>query len=284
MTGSSATVRRALSSTVVVCSVLLSTGCGAAKSGGGASGATPSRATGATPTATPTVAAAVDSTRTVRVALDATGRTTARTSVRTELGKGSVPAYVISGKGAHDFAEHRGTVSIGIATAARFEEVLADGRVYIRGAAGDETMPWSYVDRDEVEARHILRAPANDPEYTLRQAAMGERFQQVGEEDLNGSAVTRYRGLLTHEALTLQMNKEMRAKTDRLRDLMGGLIPATVDVWVDSRKRAVQVRLSMTIEGAASSVNTLTLTELGRPVKVTVPAAEAAESDASILG
>lgn len=71
-------------------------------------------------------------------------------------------------------------------------------------------MPWSYVDRDEIEVRHILRAPANDPEYTLRQAAMGEEFEQVGEENLNGTPVTRYRGLLTHEALTLQMTKETR--------------------------------------------------------------------------
>ncbi|MFE6068792.1 hypothetical protein [Streptomyces sp. NPDC056525] len=277
-------MRRALSSTVVVCSVLLTAGCGAAGSGGDAAEVTSSRAAGATPTATPTVAATVASTRTVRAAIDATGRTTARTAVKTELGEGAVPAYVISGEGAHDFAKDRGTVSIGMATAARFEEVFADGRVYIRGSAGDETMSWSYVDRDEVEARHILRAPANDPGYTLRQAAMGEMFQQVGEEKLNGSAVTRHRGLLTHEALTLQMGKEVRAKTDRLRDLMGGRIPVIVDVWIDDRKRAVQVRLSMTIEGAASSVNTLTLTELGKPVKVTVPAAEAAESDASILG
>lgn len=276
-------MRRALSSTVVCC-VLLTAGCTTTESGGNGVDATPARAARATPTATPTVADSVASTRTVRAALDVTGRTTARTAVRTELGKGAVPAYVISGEGAHDFAEDRGTVSVGLATAARFEEVFADGRVYVRGTAGDETMAWSYVDRDEVEARHILRAPANDPEYTLRQAAMGEKFQQVGEEKLNGATVTRYRGLLPHAALTLQMEKAVRAKTDRLRDLMGGRIPATVDVWVDDRKRAVQVRLSMLIEGAASSVNTLTLTELGKPVKVTVPAGEAAESDPSILG
>ncbi|MFD3993450.1 hypothetical protein [Streptomyces sp. NPDC058583] len=155
-------------------SVLLTAGCATAESGGNGAEPTPSRA------ATPTVAATVAATRTVRAALDVTGRTAARTVAKTELGKGAVPACVISGDGAHDFAKDRGIVSVGMATAARFEEVFADGRVYIRGNAGDETMPWSYVDRDDVDARHVLRAPANDPEYTLRQAAMGEKFQQVG--------------------------------------------------------------------------------------------------------
>jgi hypothetical protein len=191
--------------------------------------------------------------------------------------------YVISGKGAHDFARDRGTVSVELATAAPFEEIFADERVYLRGSADDETMPWSYVERDEVETRHMLRAPANDPEYTLRQAAMGEKFEQAGEEDLDDTPVTRYRGLLTHQALTLRMSKDAREKADQLRDLIGGRIPALVDVWVDEQKPAVQVRLSKTIEGVASSVSTLTFTELGTPVKVAAPAADAAEPGASLL-
>ncbi|MFD4583977.1 hypothetical protein [Streptomyces sp. NPDC058434] len=274
MNRSSTAKRRALASTVL-CTALLTTGCATAESG----------STGAAPTAgATTTTPGVAPTRTVQAAVEATGRTTARTALRTELGTGAAPAHVISGKGAYDFARDRGTVSVGLATAARFEEVFAGGRVYVRGDAGDETMPWSYVDRDEVEARHILRAPANDPGYTLRQAAMGEKFEQVGEENLSGTPVTRYRGLLTHEALTLKMTKESRAKTDRMRDLLGGRIPATVEVWVDERNRAVQMRLSMKIEGTVSSVSTLTLTEPGTPVKVVVPSADAAESDASLLG
>lgn len=146
-------------------------------------------------------------------------------------------------------------------------------------------MPWSYVDRADVEARHTLRAPGNDPEYTLRQVAMSERFTRVGEEKLNGAPVTHYRGHLPHAALTLEMAEERRAMVDKLRTLLGGPLPASADVWVDGRKQVVKVRLSLNIEGVPTSVNTLTLTDLGKPVKVTVPSTEeAAESDGSLLG
>ncbi|MGW2304106.1 hypothetical protein [Streptomyces sp. NPDC001809] len=274
-------MRRALSSTVL-CGVLLTAGCATGGSSGADAGPAPTVTTRATPTPTPGVAAS----QAVRTALAATGRTSARTAVRTELGRGSGPAYVLSGTGVHDFAEDRGSVSIGLADAARFDEVFADGRVYVRGKAGGESMPWSYVDRADAEARHMLRAPANDPEYTLRQASMGERFErigEIGEEKLDGVAVTRYRGLLPHSALTLEMGEETRAKADVLRTYFGGRIPVTVDVWVDGRERAVRVRLSTTIKNVMSSVTTLTLTELGRPVKVVVPTGAAA-SDASVLG
>ncbi|TXS32903.1 hypothetical protein EAO70_00210 [Streptomyces sp. adm13(2018)] len=174
-------------------------------------------------------------------------------------------------------------VSVGLADAVRFDEVFADGRVYVRGKAGGESMPWSYADRADAEARHMLRAPANDPEYTLRQASMGERSERVGEEKPGGAAVTRYRGLLPHSALTLEMGEETRAEADTLRTYFGGGIPVTVDVWVDGRERAIGVRLSMTVKDVMSSVTTLTLTELGRPVRVVVPAGASA-SGASVLG
>ncbi|MFE6709613.1 hypothetical protein [Streptomyces sp. NPDC057695] len=275
-------MRRALSS-FVVCGVLLTTGCATGGSGDAGAGPAPVVTTRATPAATPTPTPGVAASQAVRDALAATGRTSARTAVRTELGRGSGPAYVLSGAGVHDFAGDRGSVSVGLADAVRFDEVFADGRVYVRGEAGGESMPWSYVDRADAKARHMLRAPANDPEYTLRQASMGERFQRIGEEKLRGAAVTRYRGLLPHRALTLEMGEETRVKADTLRTYFGGRIPVTVDVWVDGRERAVRVRLSMTVKDVMSAVTTLTLTELGRPVKVVVPAGATA-SDASVLG
>lgn len=67
--------------------------------------------------------------------------------------------------------------------------------------------------------------------------------------------------------------------------MMGGEIPATAEVWVDQRRRAVRIRLSLDIPGSVSSITTLTLTDLGRPVKVTVPTAEGTEeSDAALSG
>ncbi|MCX4982662.1 hypothetical protein [Streptomyces sp. NBC_00572] len=270
-------MRRALPS-VLLCAALLTAGCATVEAKPGATAPAP------TPTAVATTP--VDQTRAVRDAVAATGRTSARFSYRTEIGTSpSAAPYVITTRGAHDFARDLGSLRSGMGTVAQFEEVLTAKRIYLRGTVGEETMPWSSLDRADVEARHALRAPANDPEYTLRQVALGERFTRVGEEKLNGAPVTHYRGHLPHAALTLEMAEDRRALVDKIRKLLGGPLPASADVWVDGRKRVVKMRLSMNIEGMPISVNTLTLTELGKPVKVTVPSAdEAAESDGSILG
>ncbi|WP_318212339.1 MULTISPECIES: hypothetical protein [unclassified Streptomyces] len=274
-------MRRALLP-ALLCAALLTAGCATAEPGPGAAG-TKAGTTKAAPSAVATTPA--DHTHAVRAAVAETGRTTARFSYRSEMGTASAP-MVITTDGAHDFARDRGTLRTGLGTVARFEEVLTAKRIYLRGAAGDDTMPWSYVDRADVQARHALRAPGNDPEYTLRQAAMGERFARVGEEKLNGAPVTHYRGHLPHAALVLQMAEDRRALVDKMRELLGGPVPASADVWVDGRKRVVKVRLSLNVGGGMPiSVNTLTLTELGRPVKVTVPTAgEAVRSDGSLLG
>ncbi|WEH41000.1 hypothetical protein [Streptomyces sp. AM 2-1-1] len=279
-------LRRALS-LAFVCTALLAGGCGTSSSTESA-GAT-ERASVADPinpakSVSPTPES--DPTRLVLAAVEATGRTTARTAHRTELGTGADATYVISGGGAHDFVHHRGTTDVEPASAARFDEVFADGKVYLRGTAGSGTRGWSVVDRDDLEAQHILRSPANDPEYTLRQAAMGTDFRAAGEEKTGSTPTTHYRGRLPFEALTLEMSEESLTTAKTLRQMVGGEIPVPVDVWVDGHGRATRIRMSLRIEGAATSVSTLTLTDLGRPVEVTVPgtATEAEAGGMGILG
>ncbi|MFI5807403.1 hypothetical protein [Streptomyces sp. NPDC051561] len=243
---------------------LVCVGCGPESAPGGADAAAPDE-----PVASP----GVDHTRTVRAALDATGRSTARTAQKTELSQAGGPTYVISGNGAYDFAQDRGRTTVTLATAARFEEVFDGRKVYLRGTAGEETREWSAVRRSEVKARHLLRAPANDPEYTLRQTAMVKEFRKAGEESLGGIRAVRYSGALPHDALTLDMEAEQRGKIGKLRDMLGRDLPVTAEVWVDPQGRTRQIRLAMKFEGEMSSINTLTLTDLGKPVKVTIPAA-----------
>lgn len=281
-----AAIRRAVP-LVAVCAALLSAGCGPRTAGeepraaaSGAPGASGSSGASSSPAPTPTV----DRTRIVRAALTATGRTSARTAHKTEISQAGGPVYVLTGEGAHDFARHRGRTTAALASAARFEEVFANGKVYLRGSAGDETVGWSVVDRGEVKARNLLRAPANDPEYTLRQAAMAKGFTRAGEEKLRGVATVRYRGLLPQQALTLEMEAERRKKIDQLGEMMGGALPVTADVWVDPQGRAAQLRLSLKIADQMSSVLTLTLSELGRPVKITVPTGATAADAADAVG
>ncbi|WP_330461042.1 hypothetical protein OIB37_31735 [Streptomyces sp. NBC_00820] len=242
-------------SLTAVCAMLLTAGCATAE--GGASGTGDAKAA---------ASASAVGTRAVRAALDVTGRTTAHTEQTVELTANTMPPYVISASGAYDFAAHRGTASVGLADVARFQEVFTDARIYLRGTAGAESMPWSYIDRADADATHLLRSPGNDPEYTLRQAALGEEFELVGKERTNGAPTTHYRGLLPHKALTLRMTKDAREQADQMRDLLHGRIPATADVWVDAEKRVVRVKFTSDIARAGVlSVSTLTLTKLGEP-------------------
>ncbi|MFE3388665.1 hypothetical protein [Streptomyces anulatus] len=222
----------------------------------------------------------------MRAAVQVIRESSARTVMKTEMGTApGEPIYTITAKGAHDFARNSGTVNARVGDAAEFDQVLTDDRIYVRGVAGTETMPWSYTDRADAKVQHMLRAPGNDAAHLLQQASMSSEYDRFGTETVAGTTTTRYSAPLSHKALVLNMSEETREKSGQLRDMMGGEIPATAEVWVDQRKRAVRIRLSLDIPGSVSSITTLTLTDLGRPVKVTVPTAEGTEeSDAALSG
>ncbi|MFF9473479.1 hypothetical protein ACF1E9_12755 [Streptomyces roseolus] len=278
-------MRRALPSTLV-CVALLTVGCAARGPAGTA--ATPAASTTSTTAATATATAAatatatadVDHLRTVRAAVE--GLTTARTAYRWEVGQTGGSTYALTGEGGHDFARRRGTFAVGLEDVARFDQVFTPERLYVRGTTTKESVDWMYVDRAELKAERLLKAPGNDPEFLMRQVLLGERYRQLAEEDVAGAPVTRYQGALTHAALTLGMSADARKKVDQVRDMIGGPIPATADVWIDRRGRLVRVRLQMDLEGLLKSTTTLTLTAQGEPVKVRVPA-DAVEADASSL-
>jgi predicted small lipoprotein YifL len=267
-------MRRALSSTFV-CVALLTAGC-AAK--GPESPAAAAQATAPTKAAAATAEA--DHTRTVRAAVE--GLTTARTAYRWEVGMPGSRTYALTGKGGHDFARKQGTLVVSLEDAARFEQVFTPQRLYVRGTTTTESADWMFVDRAGLKTERILKAPGNDPECLLRQVELGERYQRLTVDDVAGVSATRYRGELTQAALTLNMTTEARKKADQMRDMLGGTIPATADVWIDEQGRLVQLQLKMDIEGTILSTTTLTLTGQGEPVKVRVPA-DAAEADTSSL-
>lgn len=96
-------------------------------------------------------------------------------------------------------------------------------------------------------------------------------FRKTGEEKVGSTPTTHYRGRPPFSALTLEMSEDALRTAGTLRSMVGGEIPVPIDVWVDEQARAARVRMSLDLEGAASSVSTLALTGLGRPIEVTVP-------------
>jgi hypothetical protein len=82
----------------------------------------------------------------------------------------------------------------------------------------------------------------------------------------------RYRGILDHRTVTLRMAPDVRAKMDQARDALGSDLPVFADAWVDGRGRLVRIRMSVNMSGARSTL-TMTLSDIGAPVRVTVPRA-----------
>ncbi|WP_097214523.1 MULTISPECIES: hypothetical protein [unclassified Streptomyces] len=57
---------------------------------------------------------------------------------------------------------------------------------------------------------------------------------------------------------------------NQARNTLGSDLPVFADAWVDGRGRLVQTRMSVNMSGARSTL-TMALSDIGEPVRVTVP-------------
>ncbi|MBX9361077.1 hypothetical protein [Streptomyces sp. WAC04114] len=182
--------------------------------------------------------------------------------------------YGLTIAGGFDFAADKGHLAVDLPGGAidHSEQVFAGGKIYINGVQGIGEDAWGVMPRDKAEAHYLLRAPLNDPEHVLRQIAAMREISREGEENIRGVHAVRYRGILDHRTVTLRMAPAVRTRMNQARDVLGSDVPVFADAWVDSRGRLVQVGMSVNMSGARSAL-TMTLSDIGEPVRVTVPRA-----------
>ncbi|WP_405687901.1 hypothetical protein [Streptomyces sp. NBC_00057] len=204
----------------------------------------------------------------------ATKKSSARIDEQIEIGDGTTN-YVVSIKGDFDWAGARGRLGVALHNAAtprktspRMDEIFDGDTVYYGGFAEMEGS-WGSIRRDKAEAHYALRAPMNDPEHVLHQVAQMRQTSKVGEETVNGTTAVHYRGVLTHETVTLRMAKDVRAKVDTMREQIGGLT-VYADAWIDRSGRVVRIRLDWPM-GAAGVKTTMNLADHGKPVRANAP-------------
>ncbi|MET9417765.1 LppX_LprAFG lipoprotein [Streptomyces klenkii] len=208
----------------------------------------------------------------VRAAVDATGRSTARIDEKIEMGDGGSQKYTISITGDFDMAGDKGRLTAALdASPMHLEEIFANGNVYLKGMDPEAPETWGFVARDKVEARYLLRAPANDPEHVLRQIAAMRKVKKEGEEKVNGAHTVHYSGTLDFDTATLRMDAEMRTKAGQVRDMSGGELPIRAEAWIDDQGRVARTRISHRV-GQAGSTATMTLSDQGKPVDTKAPA------------
>ncbi|MFJ3508607.1 LolA-like protein [Streptomyces luteogriseus] len=209
----------------------------------------------------------------VRAAVAALREDSAGLRQKIEL-EGGGQVYGLTVTGGFDFAADKGHLAVDLPGGAidHSDQVFADGTIYISGAQGIDEDAWGAMPRDRAEAHYLLRAPLNDPEHVLRQIAAMRKISREGEETIQGVRAVRYRGILDHRTVTLRMASDVRTKMNQARDTLGSDLPVFADAWVDGRGRLVQTRLSVNMSGMRSTV-TMMLSDLGEPVRVTVPRA-----------
>lgn len=215
-------------------------------------------------------APAVDHGTTVRAAVAATGKTSARIDEQIKIGDGT-RTYTLSVKGSFDLAGDKGRLAVDMLDAPgprHVDEVFTNGTVYVGGFLGMEDS-WDSTARDEAEAHYLLRAPLNDPEHVLRQAAGMRKVSKVGEEKVNGAPAVHYRGILEDDMVTLRLAQDMRAQWAAGKKQIGE-IPVFADVWVDRNGRAARTLLSCAM-GPVSVTVTMNLADFGKPVEAVAP-------------
>lgn len=223
--------------------------------------------------ASPSSASSSDSRSAVRAAVAALREASAGFRQEIELeGEGQV--YGLTVTGGFDFAADRGHLAVDLPGGAidHSDQVFADGKIYISGVQGVGKDAWGVMPRDKAEAHYLLRAPLNDPEHVLRQIAAMREISREGEEKVQGVRAVRYRGILDHRTVTLRMAPDVRTKTGQARDALGSDLPVFADAWVDERGRLVQTRMSVNLSGAQVT-SAMALSDIGEPVRVTVPKA-----------
>jgi hypothetical protein len=225
------------------------------------------------PASSPASRAASDPRSAVREAVAHLRGTSAavRQEIRLE-GEGQV--YDLTVTGGFDFAADKGHLAVDLPGGAidHSEQVFAGGQIYVSGGVGIGKDAWGVMPRGKAEAHYLLRAPLNDPEHVLRQLAALRDVSREGAENVRGVRTVHYRGILDHRTVTLRMAAKVRTRMDQVRDALGSDIPVFADVWVDGRGRPARTRMSVNLSGAQVQ-HTMTLSDIGEPIRVKVPPA-----------
>ncbi|MFE9123728.1 hypothetical protein [Streptomyces sp. NPDC007172] len=216
----------------------------------------------------------VDQGSVVKAAVAATSKGPARIDQTIEITGGGAGG-TITVTGGIDFAGDKATLGVDFPQGgiSHVDEVFAGKQAYVRGASGVDNDTWAVTPRDTAEAHYLLRAPLNDPKHVLRQISAMHHVSKEGDEEVAGARTVHYRGMLGHDTLTLRMAKETREKVNQTRGLLGSDLPAYADAWVDQQGRVVQTRMSLDLTAGRVTVTTI-LSDLGKPIQVSVPSAD----------
>ncbi len=175
----------------------------------------------------------------------------------------SVP---ITGTGAYDFVNHRGTINLTLPQVGAIETRVIGGTIYeklpaqVSGALGGK--PWIKIDLAELSkcmgGNGALGnvSQTSDPTQVLKYLkGSSQSVTKVGEEQVRGVHTTHYRAQVDMQR-AVQQGAFGQATADTFKKQFGTIV-FPIDVWVDDQGRADRTSYSM----KAGAVGSFTLTQ-----------------------
>ncbi|MGW5354208.1 hypothetical protein ACWERV_27270 [Streptomyces sp. NPDC004031] len=185
--------------------------------------------------------------------------------------------------GAFDMAADKGAVTVRLPRGAidHIDEVFDQKTVYLRGLS-NLGQKWVETVRADTVTHYLLRAPLNDPECVLQQIAEMDHVSKAAPARINGTPTVHYSGSLGLGPLTMRMAAGPRGQLAAAKEDSWAVF-ADADVWVDQAGHVVRTRTTIALQNTTVTA-TMTLSDVGHPVTVTVPTAEATAPATSITG
>lgn len=175
--------------------------------------------------------------------------------------------------GDHDMHEHVGrlTVTLSDGPVRTVHEILTPQDVYV--TTKDATAgPWSRTFRPNILLQHLLRPPANDPEYPVVQAKLITNVVKKGTGTINGfKNATHYTGVVPSVTM---LQDAASAQRDHLADILSAMphSETPMDVWIDQHGRVIRVTETISAPSKGfSGTLTVDLTGYGVKVDATAP-------------
>jgi hypothetical protein len=234
-------------------------------------------ATTGTPTANVLLAAATKT-------LDAK---TSKVAFRVDVSGQGVPPTTVTGQGAFDYANRRGSISLVVPNLGNLTTVIVGQTIYeqlppaLRPALGGK--PWIKIDLTTIgsvagiDLSSLSSAQSSDPSQALALLrGASSNVTVVGKETLRGESVTHYKATIDLDKAVANAPASARAGLQSVFKLLTTRsLPA--DVWVDDAGRLRKETFTTTLNTAGRTLTSATNYELydfGTTVSASAPPAD----------
>lgn len=191
----------------------------------------------------------------------------------------------LSGDGAFDFTNHRGTLVLHLPQIGDVPAVYANGVVYekLGQVLRSGGKPWVKIDLTKLLGNSAALSPqsqaGSDPSQNLAYLFGASGITKVGQESIRGVATTHYRGTLDLTKASQRLSPQFASFYQKLLKATGTKVSSVpADIWIDGQGRLSRMTYSISSSsstfGTSTTKTTVEYFSFGTPVNVQLPPAD----------